>query len=176
MKIETSTVTKLLITGAPNLDPITVFLEELPVYRGKMIVECYGRSWSAYWGSMGGTLLQFLKGVSTDYVAGCMFQGSVEEYDAEGLETMLKNEVLKRRFKRDLSQQEAYDLMYQIETSDFDAPYHLDNAMMVDLIGDDWHVCLPTRTTPDFAYLTRIIDAVRTVVAQTYPEKPDEKQ
>ncbi len=29
MNVETSTVTKLLITGAPNLDPISVYLEEL---------------------------------------------------------------------------------------------------------------------------------------------------
>lgn len=176
MKIETSTVTKLLISDVPSLDPITVFLEEMPVYRGELIVKCYGRSWSAYWGSMGSTLTEFLQQANTDYIAGKLHHGEIDIIDKEGLETQLKRTVLKRRFDRDLTSREAYDLMYKIETSDFDHPFHLDSAMMVELIGEDWHVCLPTTIHPDLAYLMRIIDAVKAAVVETYPRrKPDEK-
>ena len=39
MNVETSTVTKLLITGAPNLDPISVYLEDLAPCKGKIAAE-----------------------------------------------------------------------------------------------------------------------------------------
>ena len=66
LKVERSTVTKLVITGAPRLDPITVFLEDFgrrdcptesdPSYQtaqGKITVNCWDNSWNAYWGGMG---------------------------------------------------------------------------------------------------------------------------
>lgn len=52
LNVERSTVTKLVITGAPSLDPITVFLEDLAPKRGKITVSCWGKSWTAYWGGM----------------------------------------------------------------------------------------------------------------------------
>ncbi len=52
MKIETSTVTKLTITEVARLDPITVILEDIEPRKGKIIIECYGKSWSSYWGGL----------------------------------------------------------------------------------------------------------------------------
>ncbi|WP_274643372.1 hypothetical protein [Pseudomonas serbica] len=61
LKVERSTVTKLVITGAPRLDPITVFLEDFgrrdcptesnPNYQtapGKITINCWDKSWNAY--------------------------------------------------------------------------------------------------------------------------------
>lgn len=42
MKVETSTVTKLHITGAVSLAPNTVFLEDLKPKRGKITVSRWG--------------------------------------------------------------------------------------------------------------------------------------
>lgn len=50
LQVERSTVTKLVITGAQNLDPITVFLEDLAPCKGKITVSCWGKCWTAYWG------------------------------------------------------------------------------------------------------------------------------
>ncbi|MDK1397980.1 hypothetical protein [Pseudomonas protegens] len=44
LKVERSKVTKLVITGAPSLDPITVFLEDLAPCKGKITVSCYDKS------------------------------------------------------------------------------------------------------------------------------------
>ncbi|WP_367949531.1 hypothetical protein [Pseudomonas sp. SBB6] len=44
MKVETSIVTKLHITGIEGLDPITVFLDDFEPNRGKITVSCYDRA------------------------------------------------------------------------------------------------------------------------------------
>lgn len=61
MKLETSKVTKLVLSKLERLDPITVFLEDFgrrpcpidddPNYwtgLGQLTVRCYGESWTAY--------------------------------------------------------------------------------------------------------------------------------
>jgi hypothetical protein len=166
MKVETSCVTKLYVTEVPSLDPITVFLENFGSGQGKLIVECYGQSWSAFWGGMGTDLLSFIRQANSDYIACKMFTGAIQVYDPETLESTLKKEVLRRRFARDLTQQEAWELMYKIETSDFEHPFHLNSQMMADLVGDDWRVAMPVKDNPDFVYLKRIIDTVKLAIAQ----------
>ncbi|MND66925.1 hypothetical protein D3C80_583300 [compost metagenome] len=52
MNIETSTVTKLLITGAESLDPISVYLEDFAPCKGKITVSCFDKTWHAHWGGM----------------------------------------------------------------------------------------------------------------------------
>ncbi|WP_342648774.1 hypothetical protein [Pseudomonas sp. REB1044] len=61
MNVEKSTVTKFLITGAPNLDPISVYLEDLAPCKGKITVSCFDKTLHAYWGGMwdGLTIAQF---------------------------------------------------------------------------------------------------------------------
>jgi len=44
MNVEISTVTKLLITGAEGLDPISVYLEDLSPCKGKITVSCYDKT------------------------------------------------------------------------------------------------------------------------------------
>ena len=48
MKLETSTVTKLQLTELNNLDPISVILENYEPGKGKIIIECCGKSWSSF--------------------------------------------------------------------------------------------------------------------------------
>ena len=72
LQVERSTVTKLVITGAPSLDPITVFLEDLAPCKGKITVSCWGKSWTAYWGGMwdGLSIGQFFCELNTGYIIG----------------------------------------------------------------------------------------------------------
>ena len=86
LKVERSTVTKLVITGAPRLDPITVFLEDFgrrdcptesnPNYQtaqGKITINCWDKSWNAYWGGMGPrTVAEFVTNCGWDYVLNCL--------------------------------------------------------------------------------------------------------
>ena len=75
MKIEVwrEDVDVWVITDAPGLDPIHLFWQDLGESKGRLIVECYGRAWSAFWGSMGGkSLYEFVKGIDAGYLSGCL--------------------------------------------------------------------------------------------------------
>lgn len=53
-----------------GIDPVTVVLQDLAPGKGRLIVECYGRAWSAYWGAMGETrtVAEFVSASDGDYV------------------------------------------------------------------------------------------------------------
>lgn len=60
----------IVITGAPALDPVTVAFHDTGASGGGIIVQCYGKAWSAYWGGMGGkTVRQFVATCDSDYLA-----------------------------------------------------------------------------------------------------------
>ena len=55
--------------GRGMLDPITVILQDMDG-RGRIIVECYGSAWSAYFGSIGReTLREFIATSDKYYLA-----------------------------------------------------------------------------------------------------------
>lgn len=70
MQIEHMTnVTVLEIKGAPALDSIRVFLQDFGG-SGRIIVECYGQAWCAFFGSLGNaTLVNFVTTVHAEYLA-----------------------------------------------------------------------------------------------------------
>jgi hypothetical protein len=68
LKIQETTTKTLVISEAPRLDKITVFINDIGQNQGKIIIECYGKSWSAYWGAMGGTLSDFFLSCDNDYL------------------------------------------------------------------------------------------------------------
>lgn len=61
MRIEQSVVTKLLISEAPNLDPITAFLDHFEPGKGKITVNCLDKSWTANWGGMSDDVATFCR-------------------------------------------------------------------------------------------------------------------
>ena len=97
MKIVESQVTKLLITEIPRFDPITVVLEDLGEGRGKLIVEEYGTSYAAYWGSMGGTLSNFVTQCSPDYIANKFSNMPYQVFDGEKLCRQVRADILRER-------------------------------------------------------------------------------
>lgn len=58
----------LRLSELDRLDPVTVFLEDRGNGRGLLVISCYGKAWSAYWGAMGSPLRQFVASVSPDYL------------------------------------------------------------------------------------------------------------
>ena len=69
MKIETSTVMSLKISEVERLDLINVFLEDMNKGKGRIIVECYGKVWTMYWGAMGDrTIKQFFIEAPIEYI------------------------------------------------------------------------------------------------------------
>jgi hypothetical protein len=60
----------VMTVNAKALDPITVIFQDTGPSAGRIIVECYGAAWSAYWGSMSGnTVRQFVTNVDAGYLA-----------------------------------------------------------------------------------------------------------
>lgn len=69
VKIDTIKSTCFHITGAPALDPITLFVRDVQPGVGQLVIECYGQAWATYWGGMGSdTVVQFVASVSVDYL------------------------------------------------------------------------------------------------------------
>jgi hypothetical protein len=73
MRIEKQTASIFTIHEAPALDPITVILQDLGPRQGRLIIECYGEVWTAFWGGIGErTIRQFLVSCSPPYICGKM--------------------------------------------------------------------------------------------------------
>lgn len=181
LQVERSTVTKLVITGAPNLDPITVFLEDLAQYKGKINVSCWGKSWAAYWGGMwdGLNIGQFFCELNTGYIIGYFDQAmSPRQFSAEALANKAQIAVLKDRRRGDLSQDEARELFTDAEDSrespSIDHLHGAHSGLMTKLFGDEWwHVSDDaTEPNPDYVYLARIIHAVQQALRQEQQEVP----
>lgn len=176
MKVETSTVTKLLITGAEGLDPITVFLEDLAPCKGKITVNCCGKSWTAYWGGMwdGLTVGRFFCKLSTAYIIGYFDQKmSARRFSGDALAEKAKRLVLKERRTFCYDRAEARE-MYDDAEDLRDSPSidHLHGAhseLMHKLFGDEWwHLSTDaTEPNPDYAYLERIVLAVQAALSSS---------
>jgi hypothetical protein len=53
MRVEQQLAQVLTIYDAPALDPINVVLQDFGPGNGRIIIECYGKVWTKYWGAMG---------------------------------------------------------------------------------------------------------------------------
>ncbi|UIN53572.1 hypothetical protein [Pseudomonas kribbensis] len=188
LQVERSTVTKLVITGAPSLDPITVFLEDLAPRQGKITVSCYDKSWHAYWGGMwdGLTIGQFFCRLDEHYIIG-YFSPSLSSmrFSNDALLTLAKKSVIDRRrmrkgyweFGDSLDQEDARDLFDQIDdlrgVESISVGYQQDE-LLTDLFGPEWWHLVDEKAVepnPDWHYLCRIIAAVQQALGEEQPQK-----
>lgn len=94
MHITESKVTKLVLTDLDRLDPVTVILEDLGKTQGKVTIDCYGKAWTNYWGSMGdGGIAVFMNGADTSYIAGKLFGGDERVVDYQAISDAIGSEV-----------------------------------------------------------------------------------
>lgn len=178
LKVERSTVTKLVITGAPNLDPITVFLEDLAPCKGKITVSCWGKSWTAYWGGMwdGLNIGQFFCELNTSYIIGYFDQAiRARQFSGDALANEAQRLVLKERRRFGYTPDEARE-MFDADLRESPSIDHLHGAhseLMTKLFGDEWwHMTSDaTEPNPDYAYLERIILAVQQALRQEQQEE-----
>jgi hypothetical protein len=192
MKTETTQITKLLISdlmGEPHkLDPVTVILEDtghrlIPMdgkdyttRQGKIIIECYGKSWSAYWGGMGDrTVAQFFSDEHSDYLIGSLAPSlSPSRFSGGALLDMAKRVVLDCRRGRtahhhpfSLDKEDARRLFDRIvdELRSIEREDHCWNHsdLLSELFGDEWwyNAGEATEPNPNYQYLQRIVLAVQ---------------
>lgn len=173
MKVERSQVTKLTITGAHRLDPITVFAEDIGPRQGKITIECWGKSWSAYWGGMGdSSIAEFFRSCSTDYIANKLSdidanltdETAIEEGARRQIVQLRRGELLRsghRIGRADITRDEARELWEEVDRASFGADGWAEAKLLQNIFGDEWWYRLPTRPNPEYGYLCRIIEAVQ---------------
>ncbi|VVQ10776.1 hypothetical protein [Pseudomonas fluorescens] len=196
LKVERSTVTKLVITGAPRLDPITVFLEDFgrrdcptesnPNYQtaqGKITINCWDNSWNAYWGGMGPhTVAEFVADCDWHYVLNCLDRGiSPTVFSGDVLHTLAQKCIIQRRRQQtgrhdwelgELSKGEAcelwsdIDVLSSIETINETWHHH---KILAELFGEEWHYPVGDKAVEEnhqFNYLRRVVEAVQDALRQ----------
>jgi len=159
MKVELSTTQKLTIKGADRLDPVTVFLEDLELGKGKITIECYGKSWSAYWGGMGSrNIAQFFKSCDECYLSSNLSNISSQVEDCEALAD--KAEKILREHDHDKYETEEWVSRLRGDGS------NLNQDIMHKIFGDEWWCDIPDMPNPDYQYLCRIITEVQKGIKQ----------
>lgn len=137
MKVIKNTVEKITLTELAGLDPITLIIEDFSNRRGKVMIECYGKAWSAYFGDMGKEKIsEFIHTADVEYLVGKLTTEprSVIDYDkiSEKIGIQVELETL---------------LLHTDELSRF--------------YGNDYIMNLPEKDSYSYRYLCRVVTAVK---------------
>jgi len=174
MKVTTETVQKITIADLDRLDPVALYLEDQGPGKGKVIITCYGSSWTAFWGSMGDRpVAEFIKSCSNSYLIGKLDPQLKDEVDdIAGLTTAAKKEIIKNRKSKDLRDSDAREWF---DTVCICAGEDLlnDRELMSRIFGDEYWHSIPKKPNPDYDYLSRILDAVKAAISTKTTAKSD---
>lgn len=163
MNIEIQNTVTMKLSELDRLDPITVYLEDLGPRQGKIAIECYGKSWSSYWGGMGDrTIAQFFCSCDEHYLAKNLAPGLYcEVIDYDRLNSHAIEHVHKLLREHDIEQDEHDELIEEIELDGCGEENYLNHKLLPRVYGDDYWHSFPTKQNPDYLYLCRIILAVQ---------------
>lgn len=160
MNIEKTAITKLTITGAKALDPIHVFMEDIEPGKGRITINCYTKSWTAYWGGMSNrTIAQFFCSCDEGYLSNNLTNIESSVFDADAVEAAMKKNIFKMRRAYEIDANEARD-MFEEASVHIDNPWN-ESRLMEKHFGEEWWHSMPSKVNPEFAYLCRIIKAVQ---------------
>ena len=158
MKIESSRVQKLYLTEVDKLDPITIYLEDFGPGQGKITIECWGQSWTSFWGSMGDGwgVTRFFLSCDNHYLSKNLSRiSSTVNLEGDELTQALKTIICKDRREQELTKKEARDRWTELEIS-----FRDEDRLWAAIGPEFWHRT-PTTTNPDWEYLQRIINATK---------------
>ncbi len=151
MIIEDSMVRKLVIHGLPNLDPITVYLTNHEFGKGEVVITCWVKSWTAYWGAMGSKLEDFLLRMSTEYLIGKLAPDVLHHIDdIPAFLALVKAQTDDMDFCEDADEDNwrEYRDTYQV------------------VLGDCWSDHIPSRINPDYTYIEKVVNVVKQALEQ----------
>jgi len=179
MKTELSKITRLLITdlmGEPyKLDPVTVVLEDFSPSKGRIIIECYGKSWSAGWGAMSGrTVAQFVSDCGADYIISSLCRVSQQRFSPTEAVKLARKVVCDRRRGRGLyweygaplereEARELYDDAKDLQGIESPSMAFLFDSLLTRIFGPEWWHSLDQadEPNPSYLYLQRVVLAVQ---------------
>ncbi len=192
MKVVEEFIRQIKITEVDGLDPVRVMIEEYSHGQAKVVIECYGQSWSSYWGSMGGDLKEFFTRTNVGYLVNCFDRGissTTGELDTHTMKESFVEEVRKyviERVKDGYTQSPAnrdvYDECIQVDLQSI-APKHpydmwsfehysMTEGSWEEVFSDtdffsEWmenHVPDIYETNHEYGYLCRIVSAVKEAI------------
>lgn len=163
MKIEISTITKWLLTELDALDPVSVIVENYNPGQGKIIIECYGATWSSYWGSMSNmTVEKFFSVSPTDYLVEKLAPtlDSMVPDDGNALVDVALAQVDKLEDYGEIDDDIACSLKFEINQY---LRYNIEGneKLLCELFGSEWWHHLPEKQNRNYTYLCRIVDVVK---------------
>lgn len=170
MKIIEETIRRITISDVPKIDPVRVALEDIEPGKGRINIECYGTSWSCYWGGMGDrTIAEFATSCDEHYLAGKLSSIKSTVFDPDKLKETLKREVIDDRRKRLINDDEArsrFDVIEDLDLPESEAQLWCISDKMYEILGDEWWCNLPDKPNPDYEYLCLIIRTVQQALKQ----------
>ena len=90
MKIEESLMKQIKVSDLERLDPITIIVEDIAEGKANVTIKCFDKSWTSYWGAMGGDVKDFFSRVNVGYLVNCFDRGIHEETDEKDVDEMAK--------------------------------------------------------------------------------------
>lgn len=178
MKIKISTVIKLLLTDLDRLDPVTVIAENFEPGQGKITIECYGKPWSAYWGSMGtSTIHEFICSADNGYLIGKLSPNlSSSIYDeGQALIDAANAQVQTLRVYGNWNDALTAEMNHRI-INELSNGLEGNEGLLYELFGSEWWHWIPEKTNPDYDYLWRIVDAVKVGLTECNKIKKEDPQ
>lgn len=181
MKIETSQLKQLILSGLENLDPVKVVTENFEPGRGTITISCFGKAWTAGWPAMDGQNVEhFFSSASADYLANCLCRGIPKHRYAEGDHAdFIRKTVLEKRRAQEITPEQARESFERADgmsMNDVLADWNFESLWMP-LFGDiydaasaDW----PTELNPDYIYLCHIVEAVKNAFITISTQPVDE--
>lgn len=154
MKIINSSVSKILGTELENLDPVSIYLEEWvkkvdtdkEFNQGKVIITCYDRCYSAFFGSMGIPLKEFILSTDNGYLCNKLttLDNYVNDYD---------------QISKDCGESvDEHSINFQ-------------HKLLEEAYGNEWFIHgLPQTNNPEVKIVCRILDAVRAILIESNKE------
>jgi hypothetical protein len=143
MNINQPYVTKIVLSDLNRLDPITAIFENIKPSKGIVTITCYGKAWTAFWGSIPTlTIEKFFINSDISYLIPNLSSIKPEIYNDDKL--------------RELA--DVNDIPY-----DRDDLWN-DYKFMSKMYGDDpynWHSSIAKKTNPEYTYLRRIIESLK---------------
>lgn len=178
MQVKRTIVEKIRIEDineTHRLDPVEVIIENYGEGAGKIIITCWGESWTGFWGSMGGTIEEFFQRVSNDYLINKMADYRESEPDTDGDSDFLRAEIIRQRKDGRLDRSEAAAAWRYVDdfSPDRNRLYYgetPEELAVLEGMDEPWYFPWPNKPNHKYQYLSRILDVVREVI------KPDEQR
>lgn len=94
MNLKTSTVSKIFVDeiySSHGLDPISIYLEDYEIGKGKITISCYDKSWHSFWGAMGEmSISDFFLSCDNGYIVKNLSSTRSTINDCQSLEKQIK--------------------------------------------------------------------------------------